>query len=113
MEKGKLGKWELLRRALNGKKDLNDPNSIHRHNGYKVIQKFEFLSFFSLKDLCRKSIVWFWRVEFHINRDTTWEKFLLKCHEMIRFNDTSQLVLHITADLDGYEIAMEIIEVRE
>ena len=57
--------------------------------------------------------MWFWRVDLHIHQEITWEDFLLKCQEMICINDTTQLVLHITAaDLDGYEIAMKIIEVR-
>jgi hypothetical protein len=55
--------------------------------------------------------VWFWRVEYHINRDTTWDNFLSKCRDLTRLNDTSQLVLLITADLDGYANAMEIIDV--
>jgi hypothetical protein len=60
----------------------------------------------------RKAMIWLWQLPYHVNIDSTWDDFHLKCQQAIALNDTTQLHILLTSDVESYGLCMEIINVR-
>ena len=77
-----MERWKLLKTALNGKRDEGSLSSIHRHNGFKVVQK--------------KFVLWTWKTDYIVRRDSNYDQFCNFCMDFMKAADTTEILVTIT-----------------